>query len=532
MALAFFEPLALGRPPPPTRIHTSTSSWSSRVSGPRRSVSDHWFCNGQLSESGARWAAAAVALAAGFGSRSSSSSHERSFNFEQKVPKGEALSRSKRPLRPSKLQWDLDRRPKSGIEERQERELLKYADRYEARAPVGMFEEVPLSLRPAAEVLFKGLKVNIPKCTRLAATLQRYVVATEQEDPNGMRTRGLARRLIRGLEQHPAMRQVLFAAPGGVIKVVKELQLRSARHTERFETIREQHEAVSEGEDGEMEEYTDASAYIGDAWWVRVARNKMVQWIDEYFLLTPQQLLRGYPRWAFNKGILPKGWKRYTLQGRTGWWNPETKRLQSEAPPRLDAAETPPGLEPPVLLLDIGSCTNGFTDYSDLVLPFALDLSPSSNSTGIYKADFFEVPIVDPESQPPGERFVVGPDGELQAIVAGSFEVAVISLVLSYVPTPGMRIEMVAKARSCLRDNRGLLMVMEVGSALADKSWYHGDAAAEWSRAIEGAGFRVLKFQDMIREGPKKQNACLWVFETAPVPDEVLKPLYTPRDYP
>ncbi|CAE8632874.1 unnamed protein product, partial [Polarella glacialis] len=87
------------------------------------------------------------------------------------------------------------------------------------------------------------------------------------------------------------------------------------------------------------------------------------------------------------------------------------------------------------------------------------------------------------------------------------------------------------RARRCLKDDRGLLFVVEVGSALADASWYEQDAAAEWSRALESAGFKLLKFEDEVVDRHKRHKLLQWVLETAPIKDDVeLKPMTTPKD--
>ena len=49
--------------------------------------------------------------------------------------------------------------------------------------------------------------------------------------------------------------------------------------------------------------------------------------------------------------------------------------------------------------------------------------------------------------------------GRLEAVGAGSFDAAVLSLVLSFLPTAALRREMLARARRCLRPGGVLLLV-------------------------------------------------------------------------
>lgn len=398
-------------------------------------------------------------------------------------------------------------------------------------------------LSHSAELLMRAFRVEQWRATRMAEVLQRWTVRREGEDPTGTKTKRWTRRLVRGLEQHPLLRKTLFNGNLGecVVATLEELERRSTRHGRKVDAIERQHRANREGAEADSAEYSEASAYMGEEWWMRAAHARVAKWIDEYFLLTPEQVRRGHHPWAFKTGGLPSGWKRYVVAGRSMFWNPIAKRMQLQEPPVEpgDAAAAPPPREPPIALLDIGSCSNPFDRFTYLIEPVALDLHPGEGVEGVLQADFFEVPILEPEEgehdgEAPEQRILLGEGGQLEGILAGSFDVVVLSLVLSFVPDPRRRMEMVARARRCLRNDRGLLFVIEVGSALADASWYEGDAATDWSRAIEEAGFRTKLFEDEVKESypPKSHRLLQWVFETAPLQDKALKPLMTPREMP
>lgn len=396
-------------------------------------------------------------------------------------------------------------------------------------------------LNVSVEVLARELKLNFKEATNIAKRLQRWVVTEEGEDPTGTRTKRWARRLCRGLEQHPQLRSVLFNGPDGPLNCLAELEKRSRGHGNRVLAIENQHQAVADGEEGDLDGYSEASAWMGASWWLSEAHARVADWIDQFFLLTPEQMRRGHPIWVFKRKIgLPPGWKKYTVAGRSMFWNPKAKKMQTQAPEGIGGErEAPPHRDPPVALLDVGSCTNPFDRYPEIITPTAIDLRPDENSRGVMEADFFEVPILDrtadaeADAEGSGERrIILSDEGALEGIIAGSFDVVVCSLVLSFVQDPEKRIEMVSRARRCLRDDRGLFVVLEVGSVLADCSWYHGDPAEDWTKAIEGAGFRLLKFDEEIRDGKKKPKMVnQWVFQTAPVPkDGKLTPLLTPKD--
>jgi len=392
-------------------------------------------------------------------------------------------------------------------------------------------------LKHSAELLARQLNIQIWKAQRIAQVLQAYVVEREGEDPTGSRTKRWARRLVRGLQKHPALKPILFDGDYAdtVVDTIVELDKRSGKHTAKVVAIHSHHRELREGEDGSGEEYADAVSYMGNEWWVKAAHDNMARWIDGYYLLTPEQLRRGHPPWAFKMGGMPKGWKKYTMAGKTMYWNPSTKKMQREAPATVDNSSiAPPPCQPPVALLDVGSCTNPFRRFPFLVEPVALDLQPGNGARGVFQADFLQVPIVDSidSNNNTEQRVLVTSDGHLDGIVAGSFDVVVLSLVLSCVPEPQQRIDMIARARRCLRDDRGLPCVLEVGTALADSKWYCGDAFQEWKSAIEGVGFRIKLFEDEVKEFRpyKLHRAYQWVFETAPARGGPLQPLLTPKD--
>ncbi|CAK9024331.1 unnamed protein product [Durusdinium trenchii] len=389
----------------------------------------------------------------------------------------------------------------------------------------------PRALQQAVDLLVKELEMDERAAMRIVKDIRTFVVAREGEDATGSRSMAWAKRLCRGLKMHEGL-EPLLQKVGGVEQVLLDLEARSNKHGEVFRDITRQHQALRDGEAVDMEDYGKAAEYMAQEWWVRASAERIIDRIDQYFLLSGEQVRKGHPPWAYSndKNSVPKGWKQYEVQGRRLFWNPETMRMQTKAPPGYDAdeppREPPAAREPPLKLLDIGSSVNRFQDWPFFVEAHALDLQPQAEE--VLQADFFEVPILE-EAQADASPFCVE-DGELKGLVANAFDVVVISLVLSFLPSPEKRIEMVAKARRCLRNDRGLLFVVEGGSAVMDGSWYQKDAAAEWSLAMESAGFKAMHFDASLREGRRSKRVLQWILETKPVETTNLAPLYVTKE--
>jgi len=185
--------------------------------------------------------------------------------------------------------------------------------------------------------------------------------------------------------------------------------------------------------------------------------------------------------------------------------------------------------EQPVTVLDVGSCTNPFGRFLELE-PLALDLNPRPGVEGVVKGDFLELPIMASADMASGERYRMGASSELQCLTAGSFDVVVLSLVLSYQGNAQQRSEMVARARRCLRKG-GLLILVEVASCLLPNkyvdiaTWDFRPAASKWSSVIEDAGFQQLRFEDKVFQSRRSHTILQWQFEAVAEPNDVIEPL-------
>jgi hypothetical protein len=188
-----------------------------------------------------------------------------------------------------------------------------------------------------------------------------------------------------------------------------------------------------------------------------------------------------------------------------------------------------PGAKP--LLIDVGSCWDYFRRYADRLEVTALDLCPRRRS--VLQCDFLDLTIgpegggqvteeISPEacgdptkaaaadspspSPLSAEAAAAGssspaggssPPLRLVSLPAGCASAVVMSLVLSYVPMPRQRGEMIRRARDLLAgEGRGLLLVITPHST--DKGHNPHKALPilkEWRAAIESMGFERYRYE-------------------------------------
>jgi len=202
----------------------------------------------------------------------------------------------------------------------------------------------------------------------------------------------------------------------------------------------------------------------------------------------------------------------------------------------------------PIRLLDVGSCGSLFDGYAG-VQPTAIDLCPQQGHGRVMQCDFLDLqvgghlPVVEPSAEFAG--------GRLTSLPAGSFDVVVMSLVLSYLPLPAERGAMVLKARQLLRSplhadlarisrpshadltphgscppsaeaasgsepaprrSGGLLLLVEtLGVDRRGRSWEEQPYLRKWAAEIEKAGFIFLRHETLMR-------SHALAFATAPQP--------------
>ena len=151
-------------------------------------------------------------------------------------------------------------------------------------------------------------------------------------------------------------------------------------------------------------------------------------------------------------------------------------------------------------LLDVGSCWDFYREYEHSSTyfgrckVFAFDLAPENGANDVLEGDFLNVQFFDHIEDDNGTEVLLkkstSSSKQLEGLQMSSFNVVVLSLVLTYVPTPEKRFQMIINARKCLKgDGDGLLMIIEPHGF--DKS-KENLVAKTWQKSIESVGFNAL----------------------------------------
>ena len=177
-------------------------------------------------------------------------------------------------------------------------------------------------------------------------------------------------------------------------------------------------------------------------------------------------------------------------------------------PARLETSEGK-RKRPNAQLLDVGSCWDYFRAFENDAETYevvALDLAP--RTPRVFRCDFLELAITPEgsEMQTSVEKAAETLEDAsspspfvttLRSYPAGRASAVVMSLVLSYLPCPRMRGEMVRRAREVLLDDgRGVLLIVTPHST--DRS-YSGasrtNALAVWRENVERVGFERVAYE-------------------------------------
>ena len=171
-------------------------------------------------------------------------------------------------------------------------------------------------------------------------------------------------------------------------------------------------------------------------------------------------------------------------------------------------------------LLDVGSCWDFYREYERKRTYFskckvaAFDLAPENGADDVLEGDFLDVQFFDHIEDGNGAETLLKKSSSSSKRLVGlklcSFNIVVLSLVLTYVPTPESRFQMIINARKCLKgDGDGLLMIIEPHGF--DKS-KENLVAKTWQKTIESVGFEAL-VNSKTRDG-----LHLLIFKTSSLP--------------
>lgn len=295
-----------------------------------------------------------------------------------------------------------------------------------------------------------------------------------------------------------------------------------------YENISEHHKKLKEMdwtkavEDNDaLETYADAAVVMGSKDWVKIGTEWMHFYIQQfYFGELGVKLMQKFQKKASVDSNFP---------------------LCSKIP-------LPGGTK--VRLLDVGSCFNPFKRWDDLDVT-AIDLCPADPS--VHQCDFLNITIVDKVlfdnvgDNLPGELCSESspgsPNGGCSEIkfVKSSYNVVVMSLVLSYLPIPEQRILMIRNSRKLLSNHSsdipGLLLLYEKDSILHSAAHYTA-FLEHWKTTIAKEGFILCRYEHLIFDNKNRthgRKAHIFIFVTDPnFIDSVCPPeskLYIKQDF-
>lgn len=185
-----------------------------------------------------------------------------------------------------------------------------------------------------------------------------------------------------------------------------------------------------------------------------------------------------------------------------------------------------------IKVLDVGSCYNPFIGKVEFDVT-ALDLCPTHAS--VYKCDFLAVDVGPADSHPVASPIDPSHSQDisvlnkssmvLQQLPCDSYDVVLMSLVLSYLPSPAHRRQMIEKARRLLTPvaassighnthphKAGMLLIVEKESIL------HSGSKSEkflrhWKASIQELGFELYRYNLLSAD---RRKAHTFAFIRAP----------------
>ena len=201
-----------------------------------------------------------------------------------------------------------------------------------------------------------------------------------------------------------------------------------------------------------------------------------------------------------------------------------------------------------IRILDIGSCYNPFSSClnAELFEVSAVDLYPMHPS--VFQCNFLDV-----EVGPKGSAPVTETQGNVSRCVRlpeGYFDAAVMSLVLSYLPTSEQRLSMIRKAQRLIvtpEENcsirphfAGLLLIVEKESIFKSSSNQTvsgvsidnangGSLLQDWKEAISCTGFNLLKYSNTMAADGRKFHT--FAFKTTNSQNQTTKSLWIRQDF-
>eukprot|EP00981_Chlorochromonas_danica_P006710 scaffold1463_cov189-Ochromonas_danica.AAC.5 len=212
-----------------------------------------------------------------------------------------------------------------------------------------------------------------------------------------------------------------------------------------------------------------------------------------------------------------------------------------------------------IKVLDVGSCYNPLQNGpcgSNLDVT-AVDLYPGDPS--VYQCDFLKLQVGEKDSLPIIEVDPQNPQFKrVKQLPAESFDAVTMSLVLSYLPSPDKREQMIATARALLRSPpppsspatsnenphmAGILLIIEKdsvfgrGKSSIDALYNQTTFLTSWKHSLQQSGFHLMKYFPLwaTQERRRTHAFALAKAESLPAPnvssDAVLQGLWIKQDF-
>jgi len=320
-------------------------------------------------------------------------------------------------------------------------------------------------------------------------------------------------------------------------EVAERARRASEEHAWRKTVIRSVHEKLRDGAEAneeDLQQYSKAAAATGKSKWVKNALTWSFEFFEHYFGKLESEVdhdgdkdVRQYAK-SRRKLITSLGEDVGKLAPNRGTFYPGKRKrdVNSEEENEESAVEMRnasidrkrrygranrssninssddenDGNKQTFWLLDVGSCWDFYREYERKRTYFskckvaAFDLAPENGADDVLEGDFLDVQFFDHLEDGNGAETRLKKSSSSSKRLVGlklcSFNIVVLSLVLTYVPTPESRFQMIINARKCLKgDGDGLLMIIEPHGF--DKS-KENLVAKTWQKTIESVGFEAL----------------------------------------
>nr|SVE70125.1 EOG090X0FUY [Eubosmina coregoni] len=138
-----------------------------------------------------------------------------------------------------------------------------------------------------------------------------------------------------------------------------------------------------------------------------------------------------------------------------------------------------------IKLLDVGSCYNPFSTFTEELDVLAVDLHPALDS--VYQCDFLKVPLADKTVM------TTSTGKEVESLAHNQFHCVVFSFLLEYLPTAAQRWTCCVKGEQLLMEE-GLLIIITPDSKAA-----HANAPMmrSWRCALSSIGLERVRYEKL-----------------------------------